>query len=121
MMDKERAVRLFYHRTLQDEEWRYRKTLEDKPVCCLKCGAELEWTYLENRIYGVRCCRCGLVTLTRGKNPQEALVNVGSEMKDSNMQPVNNQFQQFGKNNIQLANVKKIVLTNDDGIVMEEW
>lgn len=81
MMDKERAVRLFYHRTSQNQEWRYHKTLEGKPVYCLKCGNELEWTYLECRIYAVRCSnrQCRLVTLTNASSPQEAMKKVGDE------------------------------------------
>lgn len=120
IMDIEESVNWFYRCAVKNAEWRYRKTLEDKPVYCLKCGHELEWVYLEREVYGVRCCQCDLVTLTWARKPQKALESVGSADAGQHTLTINNQFSQFGNGNIQLANTKKIVL-NDDGITVEEW
>lgn len=46
---------------------------------CHLCGTTLEYAYMENRLYAIRCKKCGAVTLVKAKNPAEAASIVGYE------------------------------------------
>ena len=46
---------------------------------CHLCGTTLEWAYMENRLYAIRCKKCGTVTLVKESNPAEAASIVGYE------------------------------------------
>lgn len=47
------------------------------PAYCRSCGHGLETAYHEERLYSVRCRDCGIVTLVKAKNPEEAALIVG--------------------------------------------
>lgn len=49
---------------------------------CLACGAKLETTYLEERLYAVKCPDCRTITLIEHRNPIMAEHAVGSTIKD---------------------------------------
>ena len=57
-------------RQCQDAESRY---------ACHLCGTTLKYAYMENRLYAIRCKKCGTVTLVKAKNPAEAASIVGYE------------------------------------------
>lgn len=44
---------------------------------CHMCGSLLEYAYMEQRLYVVRCPYCSMVTLVKAPNPREAAVFVG--------------------------------------------
>ena len=46
---------------------------------CHLCGTTLEYAYMENRLYAIRCKKCGTVTLVKERNPAEAASIVGYE------------------------------------------
>ena len=47
---------------------------------CLSCGAKLETTYLEERLYAVRCPDCRTITLIESRSPVMAEHAVGSKV-----------------------------------------
>lgn len=47
-----------------------------KYYCC-KCGGKLDYCYLENRVYSIRCEDCQTHTLVKVGSPGEALAKVG--------------------------------------------
>ena len=49
---------------------------------CLSCGEVLEYAYMENRLYAIKCPICKTVTLVRERNPREAACLVGYERYD---------------------------------------
>lgn len=44
---------------------------------CARCGAELITAYHEERLYSVRCKKCGTVTLVKASDPYQAEEKVG--------------------------------------------
>ena len=46
---------------------------------CHLCGTTLEYAYMENRLYAIRCKKCETVTLVKERNPAEAASIVGYE------------------------------------------
>ena len=46
---------------------------------CMHCGAKLETTYLESRLYAVRCPDCHTITLIEARNPIMAEHAVGAK------------------------------------------
>lgn len=48
-------------------------------VVCDKCHTRLESSYLEERLYAIRCPNCKTVALLKAPNPYEAAVRVGHE------------------------------------------
>ena len=49
------------------------------PAYCRDCGHRLETAYHEERLYSVRCCNCGIVTLVKARTPEDAALHVGDE------------------------------------------
>lgn len=50
-------------------------------VVCDNCRTTLESSYLEERLYAIRCPDCRTVVLLKAPNPFEAAVRVGHEEK----------------------------------------
>lgn len=50
-------------------------------VICDNCRTTLEYSYLEERLYAIRCPDCRTVVLLKAPNPFEAAVRVGHEEK----------------------------------------
>lgn len=50
-------------------------------VVCDNCRTRLESSYLEKRLYAIRCPDCHTVVLLKAPNPYEAAVRVGHEEK----------------------------------------
>ena len=46
-------------------------------IICTVCGTMLEYAYMENRLYVIRCNHCGMLTLVKTINPYEAAVMAG--------------------------------------------
>lgn len=46
---------------------------------CHACGKTLEYAYMENRLYAIRCTKCATVTFVKARNPEEASSIVGYE------------------------------------------
>lgn len=46
-------------------------------ITCHRCGAVLETSYCEERLYMVRCRNCGTVTLTYADSPKAAALQIG--------------------------------------------
>lgn len=59
-------------RPCKDAEDQYR-------FACHMCGTTLEYAYMENRLYAIRCKKCETVTLVKERNPAEAASIVGYE------------------------------------------
>jgi len=58
----------------------FRKCVDSKcngMHCCTMCGNTLEYAYMENRLYALRCQKCKTVTLIRASCVSEAADVVG--------------------------------------------
>lgn len=44
---------------------------------CPKCNRRLEYNYMENRTYAIRCVHCETLTLVKANNPEQAATIVG--------------------------------------------
>jgi DNA-directed RNA polymerase subunit RPC12/RpoP len=56
------------------------KTMNTR-VACDNCRTTLESSYLEERLYAIRCPDCRTVVLLKAPNPLEAAMRVGYEEK----------------------------------------
>ena len=72
-MEVENAVHKFYRLTQSEDELRWR----DTGVKCYRCGGDLRYNYLENRLYAIRCDTCEGVTLLTDRNSFQAAVRCG--------------------------------------------
>ena len=55
-----------------------RRRYDQSPCKCRVCGTFLESTYLEERLYAVRCEKCCTITLVKARRPEDAERSVGT-------------------------------------------
>lgn len=68
-----------FERETLNEKWPSR--CKTKVICC-KCGTRLETRYCEQRVYIVRCCECGKVSIVTASNPNAAAMYAGGRFDD---------------------------------------
>ena len=54
---------------------------ESEGCVCLRCGKKLETTYLEERLYAVRCKKCNILSFVIANNPATAERKVGKSLE----------------------------------------
>ena len=54
-------------------------TEKTESYLCRMCANTLEYAYMENRLYVLRCTHCGTLHMVKAKNPAEAASVVGFE------------------------------------------
>lgn len=70
-----------FHKAFHADAY-FRPTAND--IRCRCCGTRLKTHYCEDRLYAVKCCFCGTVTLVEAKSPDDAAHYVGISHNEVN-------------------------------------